>query len=62
MRSELIFAATTYVSNRFLRTRLAAKAIRKSHKPNMRIEDTMNDVFVLFSHANPLAGASYVYN
>jgi hypothetical protein len=29
MRSELIFNATTYVSNRFLLTRLAAKAIRK---------------------------------
>ena len=62
MRSELIFDATTYVTNRFLLTRLAAKAIRKLHKPNRRIEDTMNDVFVRFGHANPLAGASYVYN
>jgi hypothetical protein len=58
MRSELIFGATTYVSNRFLLARLASKAIRKLHKPNMRIEDTTNDVFVRFSHANPLAGAS----
>jgi hypothetical protein len=60
MRSELIFGATTYISNRFLLTRLASKAIRKLHKPNRRIEDTTNDVFVRFSHANPLAGASYV--
>jgi hypothetical protein len=58
MRSELVFGATTYVSNRFLLTRLASKAIRKLHKPNMRIEDTTNDVFVRFIHANPLAGAS----
>ena len=62
MRSELIFGATTYVSNRFLLTRLASKAIRKFHKPNTRIEDTTNDVFVRFSHVNPLAGASYVCN
>jgi len=62
MRSELIFGATTYVSNRFLLTRLASKAIRKFHNSNMRIEDTANDVFVRFSRANPLAGASYVYD
>jgi hypothetical protein len=62
MRSELIFGATTYVSKRFLLTRLASKAIRKLHKPNTRVEDTTNDVLVRFSQANPLAGASYVDN
>jgi hypothetical protein len=62
MRSELIFGATTYVSNRFLLARLASKVIRKLHKPNTRIEDTTNDVLVRFSHANPLAGASYIHN
>jgi hypothetical protein len=62
MRSELIFGARTYVSNRFLLARLASKAIRKLHKPNTRIEDTTNDVLVRFSQANPLAGASYVDN
>ena len=58
MRSELVFGATTYVSNRFLLTRLASKAIRKLHRPNTRIEDTTNDVLVRFSRANPSAGAS----
>jgi hypothetical protein len=62
MRSELVFGATTYVSNRFLLTRLASKAVRKLHKPNTRMEDTTNDVFVRFSHSNPLAGAPYVHN
>jgi hypothetical protein len=62
MRSELVFGATTYISNRFLLTRIASKAIRKLHKPNARIEDTTNDVLVRFSQANPLAGASYVDN
>jgi hypothetical protein len=62
MRSELIFGATTYVSNRFLLAGLASKAIRRLHKPNTRIEDTTNDVLVGFSQANPLAGASSVDN
>jgi hypothetical protein len=62
MRSALVFGATRYVSNRFLLTRLASKAIRKLHKPNTRIADTTNDVFIRFSHSNPLAGASYVHN
>jgi hypothetical protein len=62
MRSELIFGATTYVSNRFLLTRLASTAIRKFHQPNARIEDTANGVLVRFSHANPLAGALCVDN
>ena len=62
MRSELVFGAMTYVSNRFLLSRLTSKAIRKLHRPNTRIEDTTNDVFVRFSHADPLAGASIVHN
>jgi uncharacterized circularly permuted ATP-grasp superfamily protein len=62
MRSDLVFGATRYVSNRFLLARLASKAVRKLHKPNTRIEDTTNDVFVRFSHSNPLAGASYVHD
>jgi hypothetical protein len=62
MRSDLVFGATRYVSNRFLLTRLASKAIRKLHKSNSRIEDTTNDVFVRFSRSNPLADVSYVHN
>jgi hypothetical protein len=56
MRSELIFGAMTYVSNRFLLTRLASKATRSFHRPNTRIEDTANEVFERFTHVNPLAG------
>jgi hypothetical protein len=62
MRSELIFGAMTYVSNRFLLTRLAAKATRSFHRPNTRIEDTANEVFKHFTHINPLAGAPYAGN
>ena len=40
MRSDLVFAAMAQVSNRYMLTKLAAKATRKLHRPNARIEDT----------------------
>jgi hypothetical protein len=54
MRSELVFGALTNVSNRFLLTHLAAKATRKFHRPSTRIQETMDDIFARFGHANPL--------
>jgi hypothetical protein len=54
MRSELVFGALTHVSNRFLLTRLAAKATRKFHRPSTRIQETMDDIFARFGHVNPL--------
>jgi hypothetical protein len=62
MRSELIFGAMTYVSNRFLLTRLASRATRSFHKPNTRIQDTANGVFERFAHINPLPGVPYRSN
>jgi hypothetical protein len=58
MRSELIFGAMTFVPNRFLLTRLAAKATRSFHRSNTRTADTTNEVFERFTHVNPLAGVS----
>jgi hypothetical protein len=60
MRSELVFGAMTYVSNRFLLTSVAAMATRKFHRPNTRIQDTANEVFGRFRHANPLAVGSCI--
>jgi hypothetical protein len=60
MRSELVFRAMTYVSNRFLLTKVAAKATRKFHRPNTRIQDTTNEVLGRFRHANPLAIVSCI--
>jgi hypothetical protein len=60
MRSELVFRAMTYVSNRFLLTKVAAKATRKFHRPNTRIQDTTNQVLGRFRHANPLAVVSCI--
>jgi hypothetical protein len=62
MRSELVFGAMTYVSNRFLLTRVAAQATRKLHRPNTRIQDTANEVFERLRHANPLAAVSCIGN
>ena len=45
MRSDLIFGALTHVTNRYELCQLASKATRKFHKPNTRIQETMNEVF-----------------
>jgi hypothetical protein len=55
MRSKLVFGAITQVPNRFLLVKLASKASRALHRPNSRIQETMNDVFVRFSRADPIA-------
>jgi hypothetical protein len=44
MRSDLIFPAVKTVRNRYTLCQLASKATRRFHKPNTRIQDTMNDV------------------
>jgi hypothetical protein len=62
MRSELVFSATTYVSNRYLLVMLASKAARKLHRPNTRIEDTANDAFARFASAQPTADVSHTGN
>jgi len=62
MRSELIFGTMAYVSNRFLMVMLAAKATRKLHRPNTRIQDTTNDVFERFTRANLIATVRYAGN
>jgi hypothetical protein len=57
MRSELVIAATKYVANRYLLMRAASNAVRNLHKPNTRIQETMNHVFFLFNRADPIVAA-----
>ncbi|HEY1500726.1 MAG TPA: DNA-directed RNA polymerase subunit omega [Acidobacteriaceae bacterium] len=57
MRSELIFGALTHISNRYQLCLLASKATRKLHKPNTRLQDTMNDVLIRFRESSPAAAA-----
>jgi hypothetical protein len=55
MRSDLIFGALAHVTNRYQLCQLASKATRKLHKPNTRLQDTTNDVFVRFQESSPVA-------
>jgi hypothetical protein len=48
MRAELTLTALTRESNRYLLTRLIAKATRKLHRPKTRLQDTMNDAIERF--------------
>ena len=48
MRSDLIYAALAPVQNRYTVCQLASKATRKFHRPNTRIQETMNEVLARF--------------
>ncbi len=52
MRSNLIHEALRTVSNRYTLCQLASKATRKFHKPNTRIQDTMNEILEKFGEAS----------
>ena len=53
MRADLTFMALAHESNSYLLTQLIAKATRKLHRPNTRLQDTMNDVFERFACSEP---------
>ena len=44
MRSDLVFEALHTLRNRYLLCQLASKATRRFHRPNTRIQETMNEV------------------
>lgn len=46
MRSNLIFQALHTLQNRYMLCQLASKATRRFHRPNTRIQETMNEVLV----------------
>lgn len=51
MRSNLIYSSLKPVKNRYLLCQLISKATRKFHKPNTRIQETMNEVLARVSTA-----------
>ena len=55
MRSDLVFGAMAHMPNRYLLSKLAAKAVREMHKPGIPVEKTINNVFIHFRRANPMA-------
>ena len=48
MRSDLIYDAVSSIQNRYKLCQLASKATRKFHRPNTRIQETMNTVLQRF--------------
>jgi hypothetical protein len=44
IRSDLVFEALHTLRNRYMLCQLASKATRKFHRPNTRIQETMNQV------------------
>ena len=44
MRSDKVFDALHTLRNRYMLCQLASKATRRVHKPNTRIQETMNNV------------------
>jgi hypothetical protein len=52
MRAELTAEALRREPNPYLLAKLIAKATRKLHQPNARVQDTMNYALVLFNDSN----------
>ena len=44
VRSNLVFDALHTLRNRYMLCQLASKATRRFHRPNTRIQETMNEV------------------
>jgi hypothetical protein len=53
MRSRLIFGTLHTLQNRYMLCQLASKATRRFHRPNTRIQETMNDVFGRIARSKP---------
>ena len=49
MRSKLIYGALRPVGNRYTLCQVASQATRRFHRPNTRIQDTMNQVLTRLS-------------
>ena len=57
MRSDRVFDALQTLRNRYMLCQLASKATRRFHKPNTRIQETMNEVLERFSTSADLEKA-----
>jgi hypothetical protein len=52
MRSDLVYDALKTVGNRYMLCQAAAKATRKFHRPNTRIQETTNEVLTRIAAAS----------
>jgi hypothetical protein len=51
MRSDKVFEALHTVQNRYMLCQLASKATRRFHRPNTRIQETTNEIFLKIAGA-----------
>ncbi len=54
MRTEITFRALASVPNRYELVQLAAKATRALHRPNTRVQETMNYALECLCTARPV--------
>jgi len=52
MRSNMVFQSLHTLQNRYMLCQLASKATRRFHRPNTRIQDTMNQVLGRIAEAD----------
>jgi hypothetical protein len=60
MRADLTFVALAGESNRYLLTKSVAKVTRMLHRPNTRMQDTMNEAFKRPGRFKPGAAESSI--
>lgn len=53
MRTDLTFMALADESNRYQLTKSVARITRMLHRPNTRVQDTMNDAFTWLGRFKP---------
>lgn len=53
MRADLTFVALAGESNHYLLTKSVAKVTRMLHRPNTRVQDTMNEAFKRLGRFKP---------
>ena len=52
MRSDKVFQSLHTLQNRYMLCQLASKATRRFHRPNTRIQETMNEVLERIADAD----------
>jgi hypothetical protein len=60
MRVDLTFMALADESNRYQLTKSAAKVTRMLHRPNTRVQDTMNEAFKWLGRFKPGAAEASI--
>jgi len=60
-RSALVFAASVHIPGRYELCQVTAKAARKLHKRNDRMQDTVDDVLTMLDGKSAIRGSSQAH-